>query len=300
MKGRKGFTLIELLVVIAIIAILAAILFPVFAKARKTAQTANCQSNLKQIGNSMKMYLSDWEDTFPTNRLVTGGVVAGTTTPEVRLTTDANGGPLDSDSDGKPDRYLYGLNWVEGLYPYVESVTKSTDAASVWKCQAIYDTSYSAVNTQKDYLASAAVSYVMNYYLVEQTEGAVRNAANLMMVREIDRRVNAMCRPSTIPVDQATSGGKDPETPFLIGREISTDPPTPAINSKLHGNGSNMLFADGHVKLITLNYMQEGTPANPICAAAYDGNEGQWVNYYISNPSTPTQRSLNRSIIISP
>jgi len=61
MRRAKGFTLIELLVVIAIIAILAAILFPVFARAREKARQASCQSNLKQIGLSYKMYQDDYD-----------------------------------------------------------------------------------------------------------------------------------------------------------------------------------------------------------------------------------------------
>ncbi|MFW5867604.1 MAG: DUF1559 domain-containing protein [Armatimonadota bacterium] len=61
----KGFTLIELLVVIAIIAILAAILFPVFARARDKARQASCQSNLKQIGLAIQMYVQDYDETMP-------------------------------------------------------------------------------------------------------------------------------------------------------------------------------------------------------------------------------------------
>ncbi|HOM82836.1 MAG TPA: DUF1559 domain-containing protein [Armatimonadota bacterium] len=64
MRQRKeGFTLIELLVVIAIIAILAAILFPVFARARENARKSTCQSNLKQIGNGLLMYMQDYDET---------------------------------------------------------------------------------------------------------------------------------------------------------------------------------------------------------------------------------------------
>ncbi len=64
---KKGFTLIELLVVIAIIAILAAILFPVFAKAREKARTSSCQSNLKQLGLAMRMYINDYDEMFTIN-----------------------------------------------------------------------------------------------------------------------------------------------------------------------------------------------------------------------------------------
>lgn len=59
---RSAFTLIELLVVIAIIAILAAILFPVFAQAKVAAKKTQSLSNLKQIGTSTHIYLSDYDD----------------------------------------------------------------------------------------------------------------------------------------------------------------------------------------------------------------------------------------------
>jgi len=50
---RNAFTLIELLVVISIIALLIAILLPALGAARRAARSAQCNSNLHQVGIGM-------------------------------------------------------------------------------------------------------------------------------------------------------------------------------------------------------------------------------------------------------
>jgi prepilin-type N-terminal cleavage/methylation domain-containing protein/prepilin-type processing-associated H-X9-DG protein len=103
LQRRAGFTLIELLVVIAIIAILAAILFPVFAQAREQARMSTCLSNFKQMGLGVKMYLQDWDETYPMNRVGT------------------NPGGHECDGTGKM------ITWKHETQPYVKNV-------GVFKC----------------------------------------------------------------------------------------------------------------------------------------------------------------------
>lgn len=67
MTGRRlgGFTLIELLVVVAIIAVLTAVMLPALSRARLSAQSVSCLSNLKQLSLATLMYASDFDDHVP-------------------------------------------------------------------------------------------------------------------------------------------------------------------------------------------------------------------------------------------
>ncbi len=62
---RSAFTLIELLVVVAIIALLVSILLPSLARARESARSTLCLSNLKQLCMGTMMYTSDYKQTLP-------------------------------------------------------------------------------------------------------------------------------------------------------------------------------------------------------------------------------------------
>jgi prepilin-type N-terminal cleavage/methylation domain-containing protein/prepilin-type processing-associated H-X9-DG protein len=60
-----GFTLVELLVVIGIIAVLVAILLPALNKARQSAKTAQCLSNMRQVYLELRMYSGQNKDVVP-------------------------------------------------------------------------------------------------------------------------------------------------------------------------------------------------------------------------------------------
>jgi len=64
-RSVRGFTLIELLVVISVIGILASMLMPVITMVMERARRVHCLNNLKQIGNGLLMYASDFQDRLP-------------------------------------------------------------------------------------------------------------------------------------------------------------------------------------------------------------------------------------------
>jgi prepilin-type N-terminal cleavage/methylation domain-containing protein/prepilin-type processing-associated H-X9-DG protein len=67
MNRKPGFTLVELLTVIAIVGVLVALLMPALQRARESARSSQCKSNLRQIGLALTRYLDQQGDrgTFP-------------------------------------------------------------------------------------------------------------------------------------------------------------------------------------------------------------------------------------------
>jgi prepilin-type N-terminal cleavage/methylation domain-containing protein len=61
----RGFTLVELLVVIAIIAVLIALLIPALSGVREQANRIKCMTNLRSIGQVMKIYAGDNKNQYP-------------------------------------------------------------------------------------------------------------------------------------------------------------------------------------------------------------------------------------------
>lgn len=244
---QRGFTLIELLVVIAIIAILAAILFPVFAQARRAALASHCQSNLKQIGTSLNMYTQDYEETYPTNR----SAAAAVGTPPI--TQALIPAPPNIDAP------LF-VTYVIGLEKYIQK-TQGNKTASVWKCPATngiyWPTTNGVVNAQTD---DSRVSYAINYYILEESEGGVRNPAQTLAFRELGLQGQSYAVPATLPAGGAAPTGK-PNGTFLPSTSTLGNA---RANKKPHGEASHILFVDGHVEKFKNDEMLDANILNNI------------------------------------
>ena len=222
---RRGFTLIELLVVIAIIAILAAILFPVFAKAREKARQASCQSNLKQIGLAFLMYMQDYDGRWP---FWQWGRHRGNVNP----------------TDGPQ-----ALQWYVRLYPYTKNTqifvcpSRSDNGGCRW-CYANPDDS----RYQDRYPEFRQIHYgynecFSNNCCSKRKDSDLKYPAEILLVGDCF----------------ASLGGWDANNLHILYRYACAGTGRPCIRCggtvpgnaedyAPHNGGSNICFADGHVK----------------------------------------------------
>lgn len=215
------------------VAIVIAVLFPVIARPTGCSKKSNCESNLKQIGASVKMYLTDWQDHYPTNRPVYGSSKVGKISDEVRLTP-----PAEFVVKGKANN----LSWVEALYKYMEPPTDNngTVDCGAWECKSASTDCYPGDSK------TAYTTYAMNRNLIERPEGCVRASDRTLLVRELDRHANSVLRPTNYSCGLPNAR---PQSPFLT----EDDSRIGYTQGKLHSEGSHILFTDGHVKWYPLS-----------------------------------------------
>jgi len=217
-RKAQGFTLIELLVVIAIIAILAAILFPVFARARENARKATCQSNLKQLGTGLMMYVQDYDERFPTY-----------------FWSEGNSGIATL------------CTWFRGIYPYVKNT-------QLFQCPSQDDgCSFpsSRLLPGSPWAAGGGVTYGIN----EELGSAVKDSR---LRQPADTLVLADCRcnfiggywsvawPGRAALTRVQIGLRDSATPAGMCCAGGWGPK--AEDSTVHNGGSVLGFAEGHAQ----------------------------------------------------
>lgn len=220
---EKGFTLIELLVVIAIISLLAAILFPVFARARENARRAACQSNLKQIGLGIRQYTQDYDERYPTYWSDADGLIHTVTGTFYFNATNTTDDTLDK-------------GWAEMVQPYLKST-------QLFQCPSERYRSRSAQGLKGNGEYFSDYWYYVNFsnyngVVAGRPLSSIAFPATTVMIGEGGSKVQGDAS-FTLKNGADGSGGGN------------TTPGTAVINTgelQRHLEGSNFLFADGHVK----------------------------------------------------
>jgi prepilin-type N-terminal cleavage/methylation domain-containing protein/prepilin-type processing-associated H-X9-DG protein len=228
--ARRGFTLIELLVVIAIIAILAAFLFPVFAQARAQARKAACTSNLKQIALAFRMYADDYDGYSPLS-MVMGPSLAPRTYDE-----------LESEWFMRPiQAYIKNYGVLHCPADNVSNGERATGAEllSIADDPRIPRLSYGVNMNLTGLVGQSAYPSYGDTALQYPAQTAILADCVLSVFRcVLDKRRDGT-RVSSIAYANA-----------IRPRDLVDICDVGVPGEERHTNGSNILFADGHVKFI--------------------------------------------------
>ena len=207
---NAGFTLIELLVVIAIIGILAALLLPALSAAKQRSWSATCVSNLRQVGLGMKMYADQNNEIYP-----------------------ESGSNIHWD-EIDPKTKCHG--WMRQIIDF-------TLNTNVYHCPGNIQLP-SDLQSPFNYFNSGLAAFIAS-----SSDPAKRHFDPVKIGRILFPSAHVLSG------DTIDNGGffypwdcdKDDYVQDCVGKEPGV-PRSKQIGWKAHGQGQNLLFADGHVK----------------------------------------------------
>jgi len=196
-RRHRAFTLVELLVVIGIITILIAVLLPALTRARKSANSIKCQSNLRQIAMGAFLYMHDYHD-----QMIPYVVNTSTYWPQLEVTYIKDQQvwacpDFPADYIGLPSANAsnYGIN-----YDHLANSTNGTPqpiALSRYRASAqlmfFADTQYSVPLKAKYGTNSFTAGFLRTYCPIDQAKLNTTAAKYLATNAGMDFRHNNMC-----------------------------------------------------------------------------------------------------------
>jgi len=269
----RGFTLIELLVVIAI---LAAILFPVFGRAREQARKTSCASNLKQIGIGLMQYIQDNDEYYPT--YIMGQESAANMAANARVTSANPTVPAEKYFVRQGVLSISGRfqTWMDEIFPYVKSL-ELFDCISIAKDPWMTGAAGPPVARHPSYGVNAYITGMgisgasgRNYRPLK--ESALNGVASKIFAVHNSQAYSAFTEQDYY---------KYQNSPFYL-RSATDFRHNYNRTAWPHFKGTNILWADGHVKWSPVTKV-------PQLTCTFDGRDWQFVNVnYEDGAGKPT------------
>jgi prepilin-type processing-associated H-X9-DG protein/prepilin-type N-terminal cleavage/methylation domain-containing protein len=253
-----AFTLIELLVVIGIIAILIGILLPTLNKARQSASSLKCLSNLRQLGIATHMYVNAYKGYLP----------------------------YPTTTFGEP------ALWFNAVDPFLQSVgsndRKGVAAGreyKVWKQCPVYETLEGREvqdNGYQDATKGFARTYKMNSHLrYNNVTGLADDSPPTIRYQPGPAKITD-AKPSSSFVYLGDSVAQDyfgaiPSVWENGQFSMEVNDWTQANPALRHMGGANILFVDGHAETVKLRTFKKPLRA-PIQYVRVDTWYGEYVD----------------------
>lgn len=225
---RRNFTLVELLVVIGIIALLSSLLLPALGKARAAGVRVACGNNMRQIGQGVMLYGSDYGGWLPPTKW-------------------------------NAEHIYYLLDYLgrpKNLYTTYIMAAQFSSMEGVYFCPAISKASQSPAWTN----ASEGPYYYSDYYQTgRQTTNNKCGGWNYMDTSNnpiANRRMEDIKAGSVILTEayyclQNASSLSSPTTYPKIARYTTESCSQHGAAWANHGRSANFLFVDGHAQSFT-------------------------------------------------